>query len=282
MHRQVSDNTYSGWLFKHFLFFCLLSPSMLYAVGTKNEIAFVGASITAGVVKVPVFHKPSSYYFEQISYNNSFSVNNHSPVKNLLGLNGIINHPVDKLAKQIEKAVQRTPKVIIAIDALFWVVYRSPGDALERLEKALAVMTKAKQNFVISLLPLTSVTVLSVTYSSFAVTIDKVNKRLREWTLNQNEKHPDQGRILLLDLTSYFGDKPYLNCGAQLGKKRRTDVMSEDGVHPTEYGHLCLAGRLLEELSQSKLSQFNFIESHFDSTKLHDLSKELLHKHREL
>ncbi|MET4694068.1 SGNH/GDSL hydrolase family protein [Endozoicomonas lisbonensis] len=274
MHRQVSGNTSLRKLFKSFMFFCLLSPSILYATGKKDEIAFVGASITAGAGELLNFNEPSSHYFELIRYDNSFSVSNQSPVGNSLGLLNIIKSPVDKLAEQIKKAVQRAPKMIITIDGLFWVVYKSEKDALQRLEKALTHMTQAKQNFVISLLPVVSVPLFGKYYSVSSKTINDVNKRLKEWSQDQNKKHPNQGQVLLLDLTSYFGKEPGVNCGRTLGKKTRKEVMPEGQIHPTKFGHLCLTGRLLEELSQSKLSQFNLIASHFNSTKLLDLPEE--------
>ena len=120
MHRQVSGKDFLKRLLNSFIFFCLLSPSMLYAVGKKNEIAFVGASMTAGAGKGISFHNPASHYFKHLRYNNSFSVINHSPVADLVELYKTIQNPVEKLTGQIRAASKEDPKMIIAIDALFW------------------------------------------------------------------------------------------------------------------------------------------------------------------
>ena len=238
--------------------------------------------MTAGSGKGISFHEPASHYFKHLRYDNSFSVTNHSPVANLVELYKTIQNPVGKLTGQILAASKEDPKMIIAIDALFWVVYHAQSNrVLERLETVLAVMTKAKQNFVISLLPHISVQTPMRIYRLPTNIIDNINKRLTQWSKEQNDKSPEQGRVLLLNLNSYFDKESYFNCGTQLGKKTKTEIMAKGEIHPTEFGHLCLAGRLLDELSKSDLPQFNFIASNFNSTKLHDLSKSLLHRHDE-
>ena len=284
MHRQVSGKDFIKRLLNSFIFFCLLSPSMLYAVGKKNKIAFVGASMTAGAGKGISFHKPASHYFKHLRYNNSFSVINHSPVADLVELYKTKQNPVEKLTGQIRAASKEDPKMIIAIDALFWVVYNArSNDVLESLEKALAVMTKAKQNFVISLLPDLPVNTHMWIYRLPTDIIVNVNKRLKQWSQEQNDKSPEQGKVLLLDLNSYFDKDSYFNCGKQLGMQPKTEIMAKGEIHPTEFGHLCLAGRLLDELCKSDLPQFNFIASHFNIAELvlPNLSKKPSHRHDE-
>ncbi|KEQ15431.1 hypothetical protein GZ77_01930 [Endozoicomonas montiporae] len=256
----------------------MIAGSNAYSLSPETSdqpsIAFVGASFTAGKGNDLDFHTTMSDYFKKLHYNQPLQIHNFSPngsfnpVFAALALMDIIDKPVESLSQQITEAAKKNPQFIISIDGLFWVAYHSEKDVMQRLEKALAFLSESKQNYVLALLPHTTVTSLIADYTLEPSTVAKANKRLKEWALEQNSKGQAKSKILLLDLNQYFTHTKTFNCGVELGKKTKKSITSKDGLHPNESGYLCLTSRLLDELFNSDMKLFNDIASYLDRSKL--------------
>ena len=198
------------------------------------RVAILGASASAGFVwplgarpKVPL-----AEVFEEML------LEEHAPVVSAATENVFLN-PKEISRDLWEQARAADPTLVVAVDFLFWYVYGAKDeedDRLADLEDGLKLLDQLDCRIVVGDVPYMKDAIggmLREHQVPRPATLDKANRRIREWVA----AHPN---VVLVSL----GDEL-----ARLEAERQDgdpELLQSDRLHPTVYGSAILAARILE------------------------------------
>jgi hypothetical protein len=234
-----------------------MAPSIVSrTILSLGDCAVIGASVSAGCeATLPGFRTAS---LTELRGHCNFAgvlgavTNGVSPVGD--GDSLFFMAPEQSAARQLAMAKAASPRVLFAVDFLFWHGY---GDGLDgpgrvaRIEKGLAALDEFNCPIVVGDLPDMSHTILiSRSQLPDKATLAEINRRITAWAAARP-------RVVLIPLFDIVGKaikrQPLTIGGRDFNGEEARALLTLSGLHVTPEGLIALAEECLERLQQRGL-----------------------------
>ena len=219
-----------------------------------SRVVMVGASATAGFTAAEPLGGPTTAQYRLSRYVNAAIAVPHGSISNLASTFFFMQPEVDA-KRQIERALEIKPTLVLGADFLFWFCYGdgpTDRDRLQRFETGLSLCESFRCPLVVGDIPDASGalnTMLSQDEIPTTTAIAAANKRLKQWAAAH-------ANVVVVPLSNFMatvvGNRALSIHGTSLPEGKTGILLQPDRLHPSPPGCAVLTLLMLDSLASNR------------------------------
>ena len=223
-------------------------PAVKNPASLWSRVVLIGASATAGFTAAEPLGGPTTAQYRLSRYIEAAIAVPHGSISNLASTYFFMQPEVDA-RRQIDRALEIKPTLVLGADFLFWFCYgdsRTERERLQRFETGLKLCESFRCPMVLGDLPDASGasnTMLSPDEIPAPTAIASANKRLHQWAAS----HPN---VAVLPLSNFMAtvvaNRALAIHGTSLPQGKTGILLQPDRLHPSPPGCAVLALLILD------------------------------------